>query len=207
MSEQVLHIGRKSLIAYIRSAIGTSIGLLIFGTVAGVAAFNDHPILALFGVGLWLLVLARGIYNLFYIRTFQWIITDEAVQMKQGILPWAKSDWVHPYEIIFEAYYNFGFFAKMFNYGTCHIRRTEGVTSSQSASHMHDAGKISGLINRKVNELRKAQKPPVLATVRSEVEELADLAKLKSNGDITAADYEAMKNKIIGGEQPSPIVN
>ena len=36
----------------------------------------------------------------------------------RGVLPWRKTDFFHPYDTIFESFYTFGFFAKVFGYGT-----------------------------------------------------------------------------------------
>ena len=82
--------------------------------------------------GFGLLSAARGVYNLVYLRTIEWIITDEELRVESGLLPWMKRSCGHPYETILEAYFNFGSCAKMFGYGTCFIRRAEGNTSADS---------------------------------------------------------------------------
>jgi hypothetical protein len=148
------------------------------------------------GIVVYLILLA--LYRLVYIRSIRWIVTDEGVRIKEGLLPWRKMDYMHPYETIFEAMYSFGFFAKLFRYGTCTIRRTEGITTAIEETHMHNAGKIIGLINSHLKQSRQVAKggPPVHAT-RTEVEELAGLAKLKADGDISPDEYETMKRKII----------
>ncbi len=140
---------------------------------------------------------ASFIYNLFFIRTFQWIVSDEGVRIKSGLLPWKKNDLMNPYEVIFEASYDFGFFAKIFRYGGCNLRRTEGITTEIHEPYMHNAAKIIGLINKNLNHLRKEARGPKLSASRSDTEELAHLAELKNNGDISSEEYATMKRKII----------
>ena len=178
---------------------------LLFAIPTGLAFiyYNEYPWLAAAGALICFLVLLRGIYRIFCLTSVQWIIGDEDVRITEGILPWAKSDFTHPYETIFEAFYTFGFFAKLFGYGTLCIRRTEGMTTAQNEPHMRDAAKATSFINAKIKELRKAQRQTTVTVAtsgRSQVEELASLARLKANGDISAEDYAIMKGRIIGGD-------
>lgn len=204
MSEKVLHVGKKSIVAYIRSAVATFIWLMIFGGGTFAAAFGGAPLFAVIGVGACLLIAAKGVYNLVYLKTVRWVLTEEGVRVTSGLLPWRKTSFNNPYETIFESFYEFGFFAKLFGYGTVTLRRTEGLTTAQSFLMMDAPGKITNRINGKLKELRQAQKPAVAAppvvvqTARSEVQELAELVKLKAAGDISAEDFELMKNKILG---------
>ena len=207
MSEQIIHTGRKSFVAYVLSGVGTMFALLLFGGPALMAGFNGHAGWALFLAFVALLFVASGVYNLFYLSTIKWAVTDEEVRVMQGILPWRKRSFGHPYDTIFEAYYNFGFFAKLFGYGTIVIRRTEGITTEESETRMNDAAKIVGLINARVKELRKAQRPVAVPAVvapaaRSQVQELADLARLRDAGDISAEEFETMKRRIVGERSP-----
>ena len=203
MSDQVLFVCRKSLVAYLRSTIGTILFFLIFATATGLASFYfDSVWIFAIGAALSLLVLVRGLLDFLYLSSVRWIIGEEDVRIVRGYLPWAKQDFTHPYETIFEAYYTFGFFAKMFGYGTLFIRRTEGVTTAESEPHMREAGKATKLINGKIKELRKAQKQPAITLAaggRSQVEELAALASMRASGDISDEDYEIMKQRVIGG--------
>jgi uncharacterized membrane protein YdbT with pleckstrin-like domain len=205
MSEQVIHVARKSFMAYVLSAIRTTFWFVLWAIGAAVAFGFDHPIVGTILLGICLLVVANGVYNLIYLRTMKWVLTDEAVTVKFGILPWARTEFAHPYETIFEAFYTFGFFAKIFGYGELVIRRTEGNTTAETMSHMANPGVISAFINKKVKELRKAQKAPMSVTVagaeaKSAVEQLAELARLRESGAITAEDYEIMKARIVGGQ-------
>jgi membrane protein YdbS with pleckstrin-like domain len=207
MSEDVLYTGRKSFIAYVSSIFGRVILIVIVNAIFfGVSRWwveAEAPRNVLYYLSLaWTVVniylVLMSIYHLFYIRTIQWIVSDEGVTVKQGILPWAKIDFLHPYDTIFEAYYGFGFFAKLFGYGTCHIRRAEGSTTEVSEDKMQKAGKIVGLINDRLKELKQqmqGQGTPVAA--RTDAEELAHLAQLKEDGSITYEEFETMKRKVI----------
>ncbi len=210
MSEEIIYTGRKSFVAYISVVIGQIIFLAIInGIFYGIDwGMRDAqaPETALrylswtwMAVNVYVVVMA--IYTLFHIRTIRWIITDEGVRIKGGILPWRQMDMFHPYETIFEAYYAFGFFAKLFKYGECSIRRAEGITTAISESRMHNAAKITGLINEKLKLLRKeARGQTVVAAApaaRTDAEELAHLGQLKADGTISAEEFETMKRKII----------
>ncbi len=211
MSEEVLCTGRLSFVAYIGSLIGNAIFIGIVNAIffgihwvmidkGASASVVQYLSWAWIGINVYLVLMA--IYRLFYLRSIRWIISDDGVRIVAGILPWAKSDMMHPYETIFEAFYEFGFFAKLFRYGTCHIRRTEGVTTEISQEKMHNAARVSALINEKVRELRKQAKAqpvvsPVVSTTSSATEELARLGQLRADGTITDEEFEQMKRKII----------
>jgi len=206
MSEKILYTGRKSLIAYINSIIGTAILVaMINGIFYGIsyamseaeASENAFNIFSLAWIVVNIYLAASYIYNQFYIRTFQWIVSDEGVRIKSGLLPWKKNDLMNPYEVIFEASYDFGFFAKLFRYGGCNLRRTEGITTELYAPYMHNAAKIIGLINENLKQLRKETRGPKFSATRSDAEELSHLAELKNSGDISAEEFAAMKRKII----------
>ncbi len=208
MSDKTIYTGRKSFVAYISAIIGQLIFIgIINGVFYGIAwgmGEGEAPETALRylswawqGVNVYVVLMA--IYSLFYIRTIQWIISDEGVRIKGGILPWRKNDILHPYETIFEAYYEFGFFAKLFRYGECSIRRAEGITTAISEKRMHNAARITGLINEKLQLVRKEIRGKVATTptVRTDTEELAHLGQLKTDGTISMEEFEIMKRKII----------
>ncbi len=207
MSEEAVYTGTKSFIAYISIIVGQAIFIgmvnaLFFGIAYGMgeaqAPEDAYYYLSLAWRGMNVYLGLMAIYNLFFIRTIRWIVTDEGVRIKSGILPWRKNDLFHPYETIFEAFYEFGFFAKLFGYGTCSIRRTEGITTAIAEIRMRNAAKIIGLINERLKLLRKetrGQAPTPAA--RTDAEELARLGQLKADGTITAAEFETMKRKVI----------
>ena len=204
MSDQVLMVVHKSFVAYIRSVIGSIFAFLLFAIPTGLAFiyYNEYPWLAAAGALICFLVLLRGIYRIFCLTSVQWIIGDEDVRITEGILPWAKSDFTHPYETIFEAFYTFGFFAKLFGYGTLCIRRTEGMTTAQNEPHMRDAAKATSFINAKIKELRKAQRQTTVTVAtsgRSQVEELASKTK-KQDDLITSLKSEKSRlTKLLSG--------
>lgn len=198
MTERTPYIGRKSPVAYVRTALATLFWLVVWGGAASLAFRNDLAGLGYIAVGIALVALASGLYTLAYLRTERWIVADDEVRMESGILPWRKTSFGCPYETIFEAFYTFGFFAKLFNYGTVTIRRTEGVTTHHTEHLMHDAAKLAALINTRLDEIRKLARGHGPAPARSPVEELAELARLRANGDIGDDDYDILKGRIIG---------
>jgi len=206
MSETVIYTGRKSLVAYIGFIFGQAFFIAIVNAIFYGASYamgeaeapaSAFRYLSLAWTGINIYLALSFIYQLFWMRSIQWIITDEGVRIKRGLLPWRKIDFMHPYESIFEAYYDFGFFAKLFGYGGCNLRRTEGVTTEIHETRMHNAARIIGLINEHLKKLRKEAKGAIISPAKSDAEELSHLAKLKENGDISAKEFEIMKQKII----------
>lgn len=203
MSDSALLVARKSLMAYVRSVIGSILLLLACAIPTAFAFLSGYPLFAYAGAVICFLVLLGGVLNLAYLASVRWTVDEEEVHVFEGVLPWAKRDFTYPYETIFESYYTYGFFAKLFGYGTLYLRLTDGVSSAVSESHMKDALKAVRSINSKVQELRKSQGQNTVTVSpegKSQVEELTSLAALKANGDISAEDYEIMKRRIIGGE-------
>src|SRR5262249_40123053 len=121
-----------------------------------------------------------------------------------------KSAFICPYETIFEAYYRRGFFGHFLNYGTCTIRRTEGITSAHREAYMRGARELTGLVNDRVAQDRAARRPQAAQTVVAaapqggSISELTELAKLRTSGDISEAEYEQMKSRIIGISPDAP---
>jgi uncharacterized membrane protein YdbT with pleckstrin-like domain len=210
-------IGRKHFLAYLQI-------LLVYG-------FLMLPVTAFliwlgtttrFRVPAWLLLILLGIDLLIAFgafrsfmenKAFTWTLTDEGVDIRRGWLFWQKSHFDLPYDTIFEAYYTFGFFAKILGYGTCVIRRTEGVTSAYEATFIARPGAIVGAINKKVKELRVEAKQarimqaiapaPLPAfqaeTAKSPAEQIRELIALKTEGAITAEEFETMKRRVVEG--------
>jgi hypothetical protein len=187
---------KKSFTAYLGLFART---LLLLAVPVGVALAADSSGVQLgFGI-LAALILARQIYRFFYMRSIRWVVSDGHVVVRAGLLPWRKWSFDHPYETMFEAFYQHGFFGHFLNYGTCTIRRSEGVTSALSERQMHDAKTLVGIVNSKIASARAAKAgAPVIAQV-TQFDGLAELARLRANGDLTADEFEALKARIIGG--------
>jgi hypothetical protein len=195
---------RKHTVAYVGLVFWTPFILAIPLAVA----VTQSGTLRLIFAGLCLLILVGRTYRFFYFRTIRWVVTDDGLRVSQGILPWRKWSFHHPYDTIFEAYYNHSFLGHWLNYATCSIRRTEGMTTAMSERRIRDAKTLTGLINSKLAEIRAAAKPvapaPVAAAASAPgtVERLSELARLKAAGDITADEYEVMKARTIGESPP-----
>jgi hypothetical protein len=188
---------RKSFVAYIRHVARTIAWLVI--PVAGVVA-TDRPLRSVFILA-GIVVLGWRIYGLVWLHTIRWVVGDSGVGVAYGILPWRKSYFEHGYPSIFEAYYHKGFFGHFLNYGTCTIRRTDGVTTAQRESRMHNAKGLVTLVNSHLRD-HHAPTPPVAAaaTVRQfAVDSLTQLAELKANGDLSAEEYEVLKARMVQG--------
>lgn len=207
-------VGRKHAIVYLRALIGFAIWFSIFGWLfvwlATTTRFHVPPMLVLVVLGLVGLTLLFFLLSWMDVRSFTWTVTDGHVELHSGWLFWRKTSFNIPYETIFEAYYTFGFFAKILHYGHCVIRRTEGVTSTTGATYMAVPEKLVGAINAKVKEYRaRAWQPiamvapavaPAFGPAKTAVQQIGELAALKRDGAITTEEFEVMKKKIIQGK-------
>lgn len=112
---------------------------------AGVQVVLEHQ--------LWLaaaavIVFARYVYDVAYLRSFCWKVGSQGVHYACGVLPWRKIDNFRTYSQLFEAGYSYGFFGWLLNYGTIHIAGKEGTTSHTAQSMVAKAKRLQGEINR-----------------------------------------------------------
>ena len=192
--ESAEFIGKKHSIVYIRMLLGTAfwVGLLLLlATVKDIRPYSQWVLLL---VGL---VLLSAAFRWLELMSIAWVVTAEDVIVQGGWLPWKKYRFEIPINSVFEAYYSIGFWAKLFNYGHCTIRRTEGTTSSFHERYLTRPQQLVGLINQKVKEFKKRSGRPGVTQPASAVDQLKDLATLKADGSITGAEYEVMKQRII----------
>jgi hypothetical protein len=188
---------RKSFVAYIRHVAGTVLWLA--APVAGALA-TDRPLRSVFILA-GIVIFGWRIYGLVWLHTIRWVVRDGGLVVAHGILPWRKSHVEHGYSTIFEAFYQHGFFGHFLNYGTCTIRRTDGVSTGQRESQMKNAKQLVTLIN---SHRRDHDAPPrpvaAAATVRQlSVDSLTQLAELKASGDLSAEEYDVLKARIVQG--------
>ncbi|MEW5979247.1 MAG: PH domain-containing protein [Acidobacteriota bacterium] len=188
-------VGRKHKIVYLWLAFTTALLVLLCLSALTVPDVQRNLSGLVFLIVVVLLI--RALAKWLYLRSFSWTVMDEQVVIKRGWLPWRKLHFEIPIDTVFEAYYTFGLFGRLFNFGHCTLRRTEGVTSEFSETYMARAEELVRLINRKVREFKKQQKQAPSVSTRSEVEELKELALLKADGSISAQEYETLKRKIV----------
>ncbi|KQU67511.1 hypothetical protein ASD62_13680 [Phycicoccus sp. Root563] len=192
---------RKSLIAYLYTIVGTVLlagflGLVAAGLSGGAKTFVTLLVVA---------VLVRGAYRVAYLHSVTWTVLPEGLRIRGGILPWKALDWHNPWPALFESSYRHGFFGFVLNYGTCVVRRSEGVTTNQTENRMHDAKRLSGMINTGIANHRARMVPvaapppptPTAAVRPDPVAGLTDLARLLANGDISRAEYDTLKARLI----------
>lgn len=131
----------------------------------------------------------------------KWILTQEELIIKSGFLPWKKTYFEIPIETIYEAYYQYGFWAKIFGYGHLNIRRTEGSTSSFRTTAMTNCDVITQSINTEVKTLKKSKQVPQQSSVTqySVADELMKLSELMTKGIITQEEFAEQKAKLLKG--------
>ena len=210
-------VGKKHIIAYLKVFIGYSFFLIpvtvLFIWLGMTTRYRVPAWLALAVLGLDLLIAFGALRAFMELKKFSWTLTEEGVDIRSGWFSWQKTHFDIPYETIFEAYYTFGFFAKMLGYGTCVIRRTEGVTSAYEATLIARAGTIVGAINKRVKELRaEAKQARIMQAVapaptfvspadspKSAADQIRELVALKAEGALTTEEFEAMKRRVVEG--------
>ncbi|MFC8502336.1 hypothetical protein ACFUC1_08250 [Pedococcus sp. NPDC057267] len=157
------------------------------------------------------LVVVRSIYRMLWLRSVSWTVTPDGVRVRRGILPWRKLTWYNPWGNLFEAWYQHGFFGFALNYGTAGVTRTEGVTTKMSDSRIHNAKRLTALINDHIRAHRERMVPtypyqpvqptPVAAAPGTPADPLAgltELSRLLANGDITRDEFERLKVRLLG---------
>lgn len=191
---------RKSVIAYLYTIVGTVLLAGFLGLVDAAVSGGAKTFVTLIIVA----VLVRGAYRVAYLHSITWTVLPDGLRIRGGILPWRATDWHNPWPALFESSYRHGFFGFLLNYGTCLVTRSEGVTTNQTENRMHDAKRLSGMINTGIANQRArmvpvaAPAPAPAAAVRSDpVAGLTDLARLLANGDISRAEYDTLKARLI----------
>ena len=196
----------KSAVAYLYTALST---VVLAGFLGLVAATLSGGVKSFF-VLLVLVVVARGLYRLAWLRSVSWTVTSDGLQIRRGILPWRKWSWYNPWATLFEGWYRHGFFGFLLNYGTSGVTRGEGVTSKIAESRMHDAKRLTVLINDGIASHRQRMAPalatpapappvaPPVAAPADPVSGLSEISRLLANGEITREEFDTLKARLIG---------
>jgi hypothetical protein len=150
-------------------------------------------------IGLALIFIAlRKVVILSRVR---WVLSDNDLLICRGILPWQRTQMQIPIFNIYESYVSFGMFGHFLDYGSISIRRTEGVTSQISETSLAGAKRLSGRINSLVQEyVQQKSGGNHQLNKGSFARELQHLVELRDNGELTAAEYERLKQKLINSD-------
>lgn len=150
ISDEIICISNKHWSAYVFPIFFLTIGglFLFMGLFSPLTKINGWTIS---GLILSLFSLNKILAN----KSTKWILTKEDLIIKSGFLPWKKSYFEIPIENIYEAYYQFGFWAKIMGYGHLNIRRTEGSTSQFITTKMTNFKEITATVNSEVRKLKK----------------------------------------------------
>jgi hypothetical protein len=195
----------KSFVAFLTTAVVAGVLVTIFTSIAASTSGGVKSLCQVVST----LIFLWGLYRLIYLFTIRWLVDQQGVTISRGILPWRRSSFFVPYDNIFEAFSQHGFFGYFLQYGTATLRRTEGSTTALSDTRMHRSKKLTGLINAALQQLhaqaRVQPQPavpqpavPVSGTGTSDIEKLGQLSLMRANGDITEAEYAVLKARIIG---------
>ena len=195
ISDEVICVSNKHWSAYILPVfLLLIVGLfLLMGLFLHITKINGETIS---GIVFSLLSLKKIMEN----KSTKWILTKEGLIMKSGFLPWTKSNFEVPIENIYEAYYRFGFWAKILGFGHLTIRRTEGTTSQFIATKMTNFKQITAKINSEVRNLKKLAKQVQKISDGSSLsisDELLKLNELLEKSIISEDEFKAQKNRLL----------
>lgn len=100
-------------------------------------------------IGSWITYKSLKGALLNYLTT--WIFDNNNLTVKDGFLPWKRTNFSTDITQIFEAIYSSSFLGTIFGYGTINIRRTDGVTSQIIETSMNNRKQLVSSINNAIN--------------------------------------------------------
>jgi len=194
-------ISKKHWLSYLGNIIILFLGILailyFYNTEDYTSSINYKKYTALiFGI----LAIYKALRRIILNYRVRWIFENDVLTIKDGFLPWRRSNFSIDKTQIYEAFYKNGFGGYIFKYGSVYIRRTDGVTSKIAESFMNNCKNIVNSINKAVAEMTKNESQPdsQKETKISLSEELRELTDLNRDGIISDDEYQKLKAKIIG---------
>ena len=186
-------LSRKHWIVYVLPTFFFLFGGLLALTGAGWAEWR---FLLLVGI----LMQARALYDMLVYRSKQWVLTDDCLILKTGILPWTKADFHIPHGELYEAYHTTGFLPKILGYATLVVRRTDGTASAFWEAKMTQPTAITGAINAAICANKTKQQPALqqLPSTYSLADELSKLNELLEASVITDSEFREAKLQLLG---------
>lgn len=142
--------------------------------------------------------IAKIIYDFFYYYSIKIILTDEKVYYHKGFLPWQKTNYHLTYDQIFECYYYQNILARIFNYGTITIAKSDGVRSAIIQKFITNPKKFSIEFETVKDNLKKKNINNSSAGGNSNlVEQLEKLVEMKRAGDISEDEFNRLKQSLM----------
>lgn len=187
---------RKHWITYFGYFILLFIGILFIGNFSMLK--NDSGYWKYFHliIGTWIIFKSLKGSILNYCTT--WSFENNILTVKDGFLPWKRTNFSTDRTQIFEALYSSSFLGTIFGYGTINIRRTDGITSQLIETSMSKQKQFVSSINNAIEDLKSINTSD--STVQDGLsipDELRKLADLNKDGIISDYEFENLKNKII----------
>lgn len=193
----VICLSKKHWSVYIFPSFLLFIGFLYF--LSSFAGIRQDVFRLIFSVVICLLSLNRILDS----KKTEWILTKDVLIIKSGFLPWRRSYFEIPIEDVYEAYYEFGFWAKIFGYGHLIVRRTEGDTSVFRTAKMTNCDNMTQRINAEVRDLKRQQMnrggESNVNKSHFVADELSKLNDLLLKGVISKDEFLDQKKKILRG--------
>lgn len=148
-----------------------------------------------------IIITSSSIMKILFYKSVKWILTKENLIIKFGVLPWKKTHFEVPIENIYEAYYQFGFWGKILDFGHLNIRRTEGSTTNFKATKMTNHKLLTQTINIEIKKLKKLANQEIYkintTTDFSVSDELFKLNELYEKSVLTKEEFNQQKSKLL----------
>ncbi len=189
MKEKLVY--KKSWVAYVPYTIIFLLALSLF------------PYHGFFSKICGILLLVPVIMRILRIATVTWTLSEEAILIESGLLPWQKHEHYIAIYDIYECLTHTGFLGHFLNYGDVAVRKNDGTNSAYTGTKLNGAQDLSQRINSLVHEHKKNGNPTVTnynVIVNSVSIELERLSSLLHAGKLSQEEYDVLKQRIIEKE-------
>jgi uncharacterized membrane protein YdbT with pleckstrin-like domain len=190
--EQVMSEFRPHWSGIVKEAILSILALVLIVLVA-VQGFSW----GLWAIGalilVWLLLVARGFIRWF---TTQHVITTERVIHRMGMI--SKQGKEIPLEVINDVAFNQSAWERIFGTGDLLIE-SAGTHGQSKYTDIPDPEAIQSLIYKVREDRQHALQSGGGPAVESPASQLATLSRLHDEGKLSDAEFEAQKQKLLGG--------
>jgi uncharacterized membrane protein YdbT with pleckstrin-like domain len=190
--EQVMSEFRPHWSGIVKEAILSILALVLIVLVA-VQGFSWGPWAIGALILVWLLLVARGFIRWF---TTQHVITTERVIHRMGMI--SKQGKEIPLEVINDVAFNQLAWERIFGTGDLLIE-SAGTHGQSKYTDIPDPEAIQSLIYKVREDRQHALQSGGGPAVESPASQLATLSRLHDEGKLSDAEFEAQKQKLLGG--------
>ena len=190
--EQIMSEFRPHWSGIVKEAILSILALVLIVLIAGQGfSWGLWAIGAL--ILIWLILVARGVIRWF---TTQHVITTERVIHRMGLV--SKQGKEIPLEVINDVAFNQSAWERIFGTGDLLIE-SAGTHGQSKYTDIPNPEAIQSLIYQVREDRQRALQSRGGPAVESSASQLATLSRLHDEGKLSDAEFEAEKQKLLGG--------